>query len=332
MPSSTTIYASRDLDAIFATAALATTLSRKGFKVFVEFPKSSDMSKISIVNSYSVDITHLNNVQIRNSVAVTHILPKRLGLVYKYDNDGRHIITMKLSNISSTVEVVLEYVKTLNDSIYIPQELLKDLARMKFREISRLTRTGRSIYYAYKWGLGRDETLLTLYNYAYTVFTSKNMKVTPEIERDAKNYEHALSLINVMITEKMYEVVGDAAIVVISSKYGGNEFIKSNLNYLRAVANELLGNLCKEHKVSVMVGEGGSGHDIRLCVNRELGIDVSKILSGLPSDVSDMIAYRTTKTHAHITFKNAELATLDNALKITKALLSSSTAILNQSQ
>ncbi|MEM0361355.1 MAG: hypothetical protein QXY36_03575 [Sulfolobales archaeon] len=332
MPSSTTIYTSRSLDAIFGTAALAATLFKKGFKVFVEFPKPSEMSKISITNSYAVDITHLSNVQIRNSVAMTHVPMKRLGLVYRYDGNGRYSTTMKLSNINSTLEVVVEYVKTLNDNVFVPQELLKDLARIKAKDLSKLTRVGRSIYYAYKWGLDRDETLLSLYNYAYTLFTSKNMKITPEIERDAKNYEYALSLINTIIKERSYEVFGDIATIVISSKYNNHELIKNNINYLRVVSSELLGNLCREHKISVLVNEGTSGYDIRLCVNKDLNIDADRIIRSLPNNILDMVDFKTAKTHAYIVFKNSELATLENALKLTQTLVSTSATFINHSQ
>ncbi|MEM0453921.1 MAG: hypothetical protein QXO98_04630 [Sulfolobales archaeon] len=332
MPSSTTIYSSRGLDAVFATAALASTLYKKGYRVFVEFPKPSDIGRINIVNSYSIDITHLNNVAIKNAIAITHVPLKRLGLVYKYDNDGKYNTTMKLNNINSTLEVALEYIRTLNDSIFIPQELLKDLSYIKFKELTRLTRVGRTIYYAYRWGLGRDETLLSLYNYAYLLFTTKNVKITSEIEKDAKNYEQALSLINTIINEGIYEKVGDSAIIVISNKYDGNELLKNNIHYLRVVANELLGNLCKNHKMAVMVFENYSGHEVRLCINKNLNLDVDKVLNNLPNDLSDVIEVKSAKTYAYITFKNPENGTLDNSLKVSQAILSCAGVFFKQSQ
>lgn len=330
MPSSTTIYSGRGLDAIFATAALASTLYRKGYRVFIEFPNPANISKVSIVNSYSIDITHLSNVTIKNSTAITHIPIKRLGLVYKYDNDGKYITTMKLSNINSTLEVILEYVRTLNDSIFIPQELLRDLAYIKSKEIFKLTRMGKTIYYAYKWGLGRDDTLLSLYNYAYSLFTSKNVKINPEIERDAKNYEHALSLINAIVNEGIYDKVGDSAIIVISSKYEGNEFLKNNMQYLRVVTNELLGNLCKNNKVAVVVSEGSAGHEIRLCVNKNLNVEVDSVLSNLPADVLSITEIKGAKTYAFMTFKNPEHGSLENALKVSQTMIRSVESFLQQ--
>ncbi len=331
MPSST-IYASRNLDAVFAASALAATLCKKGYRIFVEFPRPSDMSKVSIVNSYSVDITHLNTVQIRNSVAITHIPMKRLGYVYKYDNDGRYNVMMKLSNVNSTLEVVLEYVKILNDSIHVNQELLKDIARIKLKEMQKLTRMGRTIYYAYMWGVGRDETLLSLYNYAYTIFTSKNMKLSPEIERDAKNYEYALSLINTVVKENRYDMVGDIATVILSSKYDGNELVRGNINYLKVVANELLSNLCREHRISAIVDEDVSGHSIRLCINRNLSVDASKIIERLPNEILGVIDYKATKNYAYIVFRNSELATLENMLKLLQKLSSNNEIVINQTQ
>jgi hypothetical protein len=327
MSTSVTIYSNKNIDAIFAAAALATTLSRKNYRVFIEFLNNPDSEKLNIINSYAIDLTHANNIVIRNSIAIVHIPTKKLGLIYKYDNDGRYNVSMKLSNINSTLEVALEYVKTLNDNIRVPQEILRDLACIKSKDISKLTRLGRTIYYAYKWGAGKNDTLLSIYNYAYNLFTSKNTKVSSDLERNAKNYEYALSLINKVINEEKYTVFEDLATMVLSSNYVEDEFLKNNLQYLKVVANELLNNLCKKHKMALLVNENTNGYEIRLCINKNLNLDPDKIINNIP-ELLNLVNYSIYKSYITITFKNPEASTLDNVMKLCQTIISNSIQLI----
>jgi len=327
MSTSITIYTNKNIDAVFAAAALATTLSRRNYRVFIEFPSNPNLEKLNIINSYVIDLTHTNNIVIKNSVAMIHIPTKKLGLIYKYDNDGRYNISMKLSNINSTLEVALEYVKTLNDNIRVPQELLRDLACIKSKEISKLTRLGRTIYYAYRWGAGKDDILFSIYNYAYNLFMSKITKISSDLERNAKNYEYALSLINKVINEEKYTVFEDIATIVLSSSYTEDEFLKNNLQYLKVVANELLNNLCRKHKMVLLINENTNGHEIRLCINKNLNLDPDKIVNNIP-DLLNLVNYLRYKTYITITFKNPEASTLDNAMKLCQMIISNSIQLI----
>mgnify|MGYP001626154649 CR=1 FL=1 len=318
---STTIYVNRNIDSIFAAAALAVALGRKGYRVFIEFPQESSLKKLNIHNSYAVDILHTSGASLRNSIALSHLSQRKLGLIYKYDTEGKYNIYMKLSNVSSTLEIALEYIKTLNESVSVPGNLLNDLAFIKSNNVKRLTRIGRVLYYAYRWGLNNDDLLHTIYNYAYGVVTTKTLKLSESLEKAARNFEYSLNIKDEIINEQRYMQKDNVALAIISSA-SEDEFVRSNLIYIKSIINELLSDLCRKHALAVLVYESNQVHEAKFCINRDVPIDLSKMFASLPGDILSYVNYTYKGAQATMTFKNPNNATLDNAIRICNAVIS----------
>jgi len=318
---STTIYAECRLDSVFATAVLAIALGRKGYRVFVEFPEPTARRGLNILNSYSVDITHLSGASLRNSIALTHIPEKRLGIVYRYGSDGKYSAIMQFNNMNSTLELSLEYIKTLNENVIVPQEIVSDLARIKLGELGKLTRLGRTLYYAYRWNIRNHSYVQTLYNFAYTSLMHKRIKVTDDIQRDARNFEEALKIKDKLINEGIYTQVGDAALVVISDEEPCNEFIRNNFEHLRVVAYDVLNELCRKHPLSILIYKDVQGHEVRVCGSKAVATNIVNYVNELPEDVKNLITYSTRRTCINITFRDLSKATLDNALKVANEVI-----------
>lgn len=319
--SSVTIYINRGVDSVFAAAALAIALSRKRYRVFVEFPKLEDLKRVSIVSSYAIDVLHTSGATFRNSIAITHAPAKRLGLVYRYDANGRCDVYMKLTNISSTLETALEYIKTLNENVGVPKELLDDVANIKSNNVKRLTRLGKTLYYAYRWSAVSDDVLNALYSYAYNAINVRSMRLSEELEKAARNFEYALEIKDKLINESKYLLTGSGALV-LAVREMGNEFIRSNLTYLRCVIDELITELCKRHQLAHVVYEGPIGYEIRSCISRNLGISYSEVMKGLPDDVLSLVDVVSKGDHVVMRFKDVSKATIDNAIKICNAISS----------
>lgn len=318
---STTIYVNRNIDSIFAAAALAVALSKKGYRVFIEFPQESNLRKLNILNSYAIDVLHTSGALLRNSIAISHLPSKKLGLIYKYDAEGKYDIYMKLSNVGSTLETALEYIKTLNESISIPSNLLNDLALIKSNNIRRLTRIGRVLYYAYKWGSNNDELLHTIYSYAYGVITTKTLKLNDDLEKAARNFEYSLSIKDKIINEQRYMQIDNAALAIISSA-SEDEFVRSNFIYIKSIINELLNDLCRRHALAAVVYESNRVHEVKFCINKDISVDLSKVLAGLPEDILNYINYTYKGTQITMTFKDSNNATLDNTIRVCSAVIS----------
>lgn len=318
---SVTVYASRSVDSVFATAVLATALGRKRYRVFIEFPRLEDIRKKSIINSYAIDITHTSGAVLKNTVAITHVPMKRLGLVYKYDVSGKHDVYMKFNNINSTLETSLEYVKTINESIEVPRELLNDIANIKSHNMRGLTRLGKALYYAYRWSIVSDEVLNALYSYAYNVINVKSMKLNEELEKAVRNFEYALTIKDKLIGESKYSLIGNSALVVITDEIN-DEFIRSNLTYLRCVTDELVTELCRKHKLAHVVYRGMLGYEIKSCVCRDFGMNYPEFIKELPDDIINQVEVVNRGSYMLIRFKDVSNATLDNALRVCNTISS----------
>lgn len=319
--SSVTIYASRSVDSVFATAVLATALGRRRYRVFIEFPRLEDLKKMNIVNSYTVDIVHTSGAMLKNSIAITHVPVRRLGLVYKYDVSGKHDVYMKFNNINSTLETTLEYVKTLNESIDVPKELLSDIANIKSYNMRGLTRLGRALYYAYRWSIVSDETLNSLYSYAYNVINTRSMRLNEELEKAVKNFEYALSIKDKLIGELRYLLTDNGALVVITDETN-DEFIRSNLTYLRSVTDELVIELCRKHKLAYVIYKSMLGYEIKSCICKDFGTSYPELMKELPEDLVNQVEVLSRGGYVLIRFKDVNNATLDNAIRICSTISS----------
>ncbi len=320
MSSSTTIYSDWGWDDIFASAVLASALIRKGYKVFLEFPSVNERRGLIINKSYSVGITHRDGATLINSVALEYLNDRKLGLVLKYDSEGRSDVLMRLAGMNSLTEVTLEYVQTLNEKIDIPNQILNDIIAMNAMRMDRLSRIGKIMYRALKMNYNSKEFRNIMYNFAYSVVRFKTLKLPEALIRESEKYDKAIELINDLIRSKHYIELGNVKVIAISSNFN-NDFIKKNINLLKAVAYDALIKICRNEGLAMLIHETELGHIMRICLLRR---DVSfvSIIKAIPTDLSDRLMVTLRGNHILIRFKDPKESSFDRMLNIASKIVS----------
>ena len=325
----TTIYSGWGWDETFATAVLATALIRKGFRVYVEFPSPSEKKGLLIAKAYSIGLTQKDGVVLNDSTAIQYIPEKRLGIVLKYDLQGKSDVVMSFSNINSITESTLEYVQTLNEEVRLPEQLIKDIERMSNGNIDKLTKVGKAMLKSLKMNYTSKEFRQVMYSFALKVVTTNNLKISNDLLKEAERYDKAVELAEEVVNRKEYIPYGKLKVLVISSKFS-REFVRGNYQLLKPVAYDLLSKICKNEGVAVLVQETDLGHLIRVCL-RDTNISFVKVISSIPRELSDKLLITLRGSHIIIKFRNLEESTLDNALQLTDVIgIAISSALENE--
>jgi len=319
-PKTTTVYAGMTWDDIVGAAALAIGLSKKGLRVYIDLPVREELSNLKIVRSYAVGIQPRNGVTFSSSTSMIYSKAKRMGYVFRYDEGGRGEILMKISTVGSVTEVVREYLATMNADVEIPQQLLDDIVAMNNGGINKLSKIGRVVYGVHRIKSNDKNVRLMLYNYAYNSILTKNLRLPQEILALYSEYEKALKLVEELVKGGKYMTIGSYKVAVISSKHS-DEFVSSNVEYLRPFASDILSQLCRQSNPAFVVYEELSNvHEVRVCVRYSTSI--VKVVDSIPKDVVSKLNITTAPTSVTIEFLNPQEATLDNALNIVTQMIS----------
>ncbi len=311
---STTVYAGLTWDDILGTAVLATALARKGFRVYVDLPTKEELHGLRIVRSYAVGIQPRNGVTFANSAAMVYSRPKRMGYVFRYGEDGRGEVVMKLSTVSSVTEVVREYLYTINADIEVPKQLLDDVVAMGNGGLDRVSRVGRTIYGVCRLKCNDKTARQLLYSYAYSAVNTGNLRLPQEVLNLYAEYEKALKLAETLVKEDRVVSFGPYKVIVISSKHS-DELVASNLEYLRPLATDILNQVCRRSSPAFLVYEDESGiHAVRACV--KFNVSIAKLVNSIPSEILDKLSVSTSATSVSIEFLDPSTATLERALEL----------------
>ncbi len=322
----TTIYSGWGWDEAVATAALAIALLRKGFKVYIEFPSPSERKKLLISRSYAVGISHKDGAIITDSIALTYVPERRLGVVMKYDGNGNGDVMMRFSNVNSLTESVLEYIQTLNEDVEIPEQLLKDITLINSGNFEKLSKTGKAMMKALKMNYMSKDFRKVMYLFALDSIKSKSVKLTEDLVREAEKYDKAMELAQQVIERREYIPYGKLKVLVISSKIS-RDFIKQNYALLRPIAYDLLVKVCRNDGVAILVQETDLGHVIRVCL-RSVDVSFVKVIAAIPKDLSEKLIIDLRGNHLVIKFKKPEESTLDKALELTDIIATAITSSL----
>ncbi len=321
MSSNITIYSDWSWDDIFATAILALALTRKGYKVFLEFPSPLERRNLILSKCYCVGITHRDGATLINSTALEYLSDRKLGLVLRYDGEGRSNILMRLVGVNSLTEVALEYIQTLNENISIPEQILNDVIAMNTSRLDKLSRIGKIMYKAFKVNYSSKEFRSIMYSFAYTVVNSKTLKIPEQLNREAEKYEKALELLNELIKNKHYIELGSIKVVTISSSFN-DEFIKQNISLLRAVGYDALLKLCRSDGIALLIQETELGYVMRICLLRR-DISFVDIIKSIPQNLIDKLLVTLRGNHILIRFREPSNGSLDVMLDIASKIASS---------
>jgi len=311
---STTVYAGLTWDDILGTAVLAAALARRGFRVYVDLPTKEELRGLRIVRSYAVGIQPRNGVTFSNSTAMVYSRPKRMGYVFRYYEDGRGEVIMRLSSVSSVTEVVKEYLPTINADIEVPKQLLDDVIAMGNGGLERVNKIGRTIYGVCRLRCNDKSVRQMLYSYAYSAVTTGNLKLPQEILNLYAEYEKALKLAEAVVKEDRVVSVGPYRVVVVSSKYS-DELVSSNIGYLRPLATDILNQVCRRSSPAFLIYEDESGvHSIRVCVR--FNVSIARVVDSIPRELLDKLSVSTSATSVSIEFLDPSAATLERALEL----------------
>ncbi len=323
---STTIYSGWGWDEVVSTAVLATALLRKGYRVYIEFPQPSERKSLLITRSYAVGITHKDGAVLNNSTAIDYLPDRKLGIVIRYDGEGKGDVLMRFSNVASLTESTIEYVQTLNEDIKIPEQLLRDLELMNKGNGEKLSKIGKTLLKALKMNYSSKDFRKVMYSFALEVINSKSLKLPEELMKEAEKYDEAIKLAERIIEEKEFIPYGKLKVLVISSKFT-REFIQRNYPLLKPIAYDLLTKVCKSDGVAVLVQETELGHIIRVCL-RTTEISFVNVISSIPKELSDELLITLRGNHIIIKFKEPAKSSLDSALGIVDRIATSvSTAL-----
>ncbi len=320
MPSSTTIYSDWGWDEVFSSAVLAIALSRKGYKVFIEFPTPLERRGLVISRSYSVGITHRDGATLINSLALEYINDRKLGLVIKYNGEGKSEILMRFANASSLTEVTMEYVSTMNERVDVPQQILNDIVAMNNMRLDKLSRVGRIMYRALKMNYSNKEFRNLMYSFAISVITTKSLKIPDSLAREASKYDIAMDLGNKLIKNRHYIDLNGVKVITVSSKFN-DDFIKKNITLLKSVAYDILVKTCRSDGFAILIQETELGHTMRVCLLRR---DVSfiNVIKSIPPELSQRLLITLRGNHIIIKFKNPSESSLDAMLDIATKIVS----------
>lgn len=311
---STTIYAGLTWDDILGTAVLATALTRKGFRVYVDLPTREELKGLRIVRSYAVGIQPRNGVTFASSTAMVYSRPRRMGYVFRYGEDGHGEVVMKLSTVSSVTEVVKEYLSTINADVEVPKQLMDDVVAMGNGGLDKVSRIGRTIYGVCRLRCNDKTARQLLYSYAYSAINTGNLKLPQEILNLYAEYEKALKLAEAVVKEDRVVSFGPYKVVVISSKYS-DELVAGNVGYLRPLATDILNQVCRRSSPAFLVYEDESGvHSVRACV--KFNVSIARVVDSIPSELLDKLSVSTSATSVSIEFLDPSIATLERALEL----------------
>lgn len=314
MKTSVTIYSKSGFDESLATATLATALLNKGSRIYVEFLSNTLSSPVVINSSYVVGVPPSNNLTIVNSTAILYIPPKNLGVVVKYDDQGKSEVLMRFSNVNSLTNAVLDYVETLNAKVELPEQLLKDVILYNQGQIDKMSKVGKAIAKAVKMNYGLIDFTQKLYTYLLEVIKTRSYKLNPDIAKEAEKYDVALRTFEELLNAKEYIQYGNIKVFVISRQIS-KEAIKNNYAILKPIAYDILVRLCREDGISMVVLETELGHTLRICLGRR---DVSfvNIVSSIRKDLSEKLDISLKGNHVLIKFKNPSESNLDRMLEV----------------
>ncbi len=316
----TTVYAGVTWDDIVGAAALAIGLSKKGFRVYIDLPVKEEFNNLRIVRSYAVGIQPRNGVVFSSSTSMIYSKVKKMGYVFRYDESGRGEILMKISTVNSVAEVVREYLATINVDVEIPQQILDDIIAMNNGGINKLSKIGRVIYGIHKIKNNDKNVRLLLYNYAYNSILTKNLRLPQELLTLYSEYEKALKIVEELVKEGRYMTIEPYKVAIISSKYS-DEFVSSNVEYLRPFVSDILSQLCRQSNPAFVVYEDYSNvHEVRVCV--KYSTSIVKVVDSIPKDLVEKLNIVTAPTSVTIEFLNPQEATLDNALNLVNQMIS----------
>ncbi|MCX8184941.1 MAG: hypothetical protein RMI56_02420 [Sulfolobales archaeon] len=316
----TTVYAGLTWDDIVGAAALAVGLGRKGYRVYVDLPIREEFNNLKILKSYAVGIQPKSGVSIFNSVAMIYSRSRGVGYVFKYDDNGRSEILMKLSTVRSATEVVNEYLATISAAVEIPQQLVDDIVAMNNGGINKLSKIGRVIYGVHKLKVNDKNVRLTLYNYAYSSIATKNLKLPEELLALYGEYDRSVKLVSELIKEDRFITIGPYKVALITSKHS-DEFVVNNLSYLKPFASEILSHICRQSSPAFLIYEGSPNvHEIRACVR--FNVSIVKVVDSIPKEVLDKVKISTTASSVTIEFNNPLDASFENALDLVTQIIS----------
>jgi hypothetical protein len=320
MSLSTTIYSGWGWDQVFGTAILASALIRKGYRTFLEFPAPNELRGMTISKAYAIGITHRNGTLMLDTISIDYNNEKRLGIVIKYDSEGKGTVSMRFANVRSVTESVLEYVYTLNESFELPKEILNDIAFMNEGKYDKMTKIGRALYKAIRMNYMNKTFRQLMYQYALSVITKKSLKLPEVIVNEANKYDKALLLAQQLIKEERFTKIEDIPLFIIS-KYNKDEFVKENIELLKPVAYDILNRACRSLGISVLVLETNNTHTMRVCLQRR-DISFVKIIASIPRDISDKLYITLKGNNLLIRFKDPGMGTIENMLSVANEIVS----------
>ncbi len=315
----TTIYVGPTLDDVFGAATLAAALSRKGYRVYVDLPVREELSSLRIVGSYAVGIQPKSGVSIMNSIAMIYSKARRMGYVFRYDNNGNGEILMKLSAVGSTTEVVKEYLTTISADVEVPKQLLDDIIAVNNGGLEKLSKIGRVLYGVYRLKSSDKGVRAMLYNYAYNSVLTGNLKLPKELLLLYNEYERSLRLVEEFVRSDKFMTIGPYRVALLSSEHG-DEFVAQNIDYLKPFASEILARACRQRSPAFLIYEVSPGaHEIRACVR--YNVSIARVVSSIPKDFLDKVRISTSPTSVLIEFTDPREAGLDKALDVVTKMI-----------
>lgn len=318
-PRTATIYVGLSLDDIVGAAALAAALSRKGYRVYVDLPVREELSNLRIVGSYAVGIQPKSGITIANSVAMVYSRSKRMGYVFRYDGNGNGEVLMKLSAVSSTTEVVKEYLTTISADVDVPKQLLDDIIAVSNGGLDKLSKIGRVLYGVYKLKSNDKNARTLLYNYAYNSILTKNLKLPEELLLLYNDYLKSLKLVEELVKSDRLMAIGPYKVVPLSSKHS-DEFVVQNIDYLKPFASEILSHVCRQRSPAFLIYETSPGvHEIKVCVR--YNVSIAKVVGSVPREVLGKVSISTSPTSVLIEFNDPREASFDEALNIVTQMI-----------
>ncbi len=312
---STTIYSGWGWDETVATAVLATALLRKGYKVYIEFPAPTERRGLLITKSYAVGISHKDGAVLNNSIALQYVPDRKLGIVLRYDPAGKGEVMMRFSNMKSLTATTMEYVQTLNETVAVPEQLLRDIEYINSGEFDKLSKVGKVMFKALKVNYSSKDFRQVMYTFAMEVIRSKTIKPTPDLLAEAEKYEQAMKLGEEVLKNKEYIQYDKLKVLVISTKFS-RKLIKENFNLLKPIAYDLLLKVCREDGVAILVQETELGHTIRVCLRRK-DISFVNVISAIPKELSEKLNISLRGNHIIIKYRDPSESILDNVLDLT---------------
>lgn len=324
----TSIYSKVGLDEILATAILSNALANKGVRVYVEFVPQSLKSPLKIVRSYAVGLTPSQVINIYNSTGFHVLSEKRLGIVTRYDDSGKGEILMSLSETTTLTQTILEYIQTLNTSVELPEQLLKDIMSYTAGRISDVSKIGKALAKAMKVNYNSVDFPNLLYTYFLNIIRSKSYRLSPEMEREAAKYDEALKLIDEILNSENVIRYGSLRVAVVSRNFD-KQIVKDNYWLLKPLTHEMLAKLCREDGVGMVVLETELGHTLKVCLGVR-SVSFVNIISSIPKELSSELNVSLKGNHVMIKFRDPSKSSLDAMLNVADIIASGIVPLLTK--